>query len=317
MEAPTPTSAHGLHAAATLVDRLQATLGDPKLLADLAQVLHKMVELQDNVSRPRDRLAGTGSVLSATNHPAREQRQESAKISERNFRNILKSHLITLLKYKQEYWKKRYTVRWFQCGGDNTKFFHAAASERFRRNSISTLKLQDGSIVSDHNGKEEVLFNTYRERLGQSNHCNMLFNLPQIIKKVQGLEELTVPFTKEEIDKVVKEMPSDRAPGPDGFNGCFLKSCWHIIKEDFYKLCFDFYEGNLDLQSLNSGFITLIPKVQSPESANDYRPITLLNCYLKIITKLLANHLQCVILRIVHRNQYGFLKGRSIQDCLS
>ena len=45
--------------------------------------------------------------------------------------------------------------------------------------------------------------------------------------------------------------------------------------------------------------------------------ITLLNCCLKIITKILANRLQKVILKIIHRNQYGFLKGRTIQDCLA
>jgi len=69
----------------------------------------------------------------------------------------------------------------------------------------------------------------------------------------------------------------------------FLKSCWHIFKEDFYKLCKDFYDGALDLQSLNSGYITLISKIQSPKTANDYMPITLLNCCLKLITKLLVN----------------------------
>ena len=53
--------------------------GDPKLLADLMQVLHRRVELQDNVEHSWDRLAGTASVLSAANHPPREQRQESVQ----------------------------------------------------------------------------------------------------------------------------------------------------------------------------------------------------------------------------------------------
>jgi retron-type reverse transcriptase len=51
-------------------------------------------------------------------------------------------------------------------------------------------------------------------------------------------------------------------------------------------------------------------------SANDFRPISLLNSVLKIITKLMANRLQKIILKIVHKNQYGFLKKRSIQDFL-
>jgi retron-type reverse transcriptase len=65
------------------------------------------------------------------------------------------------------------------------------------------------------------------------------------------------------------------------------------------------------------GHITLIPKVPTPEGIGDYRPITLLNCMLKLITKLLADRLQKIVLKIVHKNQYGFLKGRTIQDCLA
>ncbi|XP_073359822.1 uncharacterized protein [Aegilops tauschii subsp. strangulata] len=117
------------------------------------------------------------------------------------------------------------------------------------------------------------------------------------------------PFTKDEIDGVVKEMPVDRAPGPDDFSGLLLKACWPIIKEDFYTLCTQFHAGELNLQSISDGLITLIPKNGSPTTVNDYRPITLLNCCLKLITKLLANRLQKVILRIIHRNQYGFIKA--------
>ena len=88
-------------------------------------------------------------------------------IPESNFRFILKNHLVTLLGYKREYWKKMYTVRLFTCGGDNTKKIHSAASERYCKNSIASLKLQDGSVVTDHMGKAKELFDTYREILGK------------------------------------------------------------------------------------------------------------------------------------------------------
>jgi hypothetical protein len=42
-----------------------------------------------------------------------------------------------------------------------------------------------------------------------------------------------------------------------------------------------------------------------------------LNNLVKLLTKLLANRLQAVILKSIHQNQYGFIKGRSIQDCLA
>jgi hypothetical protein len=63
--------------------------------------------------------------------------------------------------------------------------------------------------------------------------------------------------------------------------------------------------------------VTLIPKHSAPTSVGDYRSISLLNTSMKILTKLLANRLQLVITILIHQNQYGFLKGRTIQDCLA
>jgi hypothetical protein len=114
------------------------------------------------------------------------------------------------------------------------------------------------------------------------------------------------------MDLVIKEMPPDKAPGPDGFNGLFLKKCWPIVKEEFYKLAADFQKGNLNLQNINGSYITLVPKVHTPETVNDFRPISLTNVCLKFLTKLAANRLQQHILRCIHKNQYGFLKARSI-----
>jgi hypothetical protein len=49
---------------------------------------------------------------------------------------------------------------------------------------------------------------------------------------------------------------------------------------------------------------------------NDYRSISLRGGPVKLITKLLTNRLQKVITNLIHANQYGFIKQRTIQDCL-
>lgn len=71
------------------------------------------------------------------------------------------------------------------------------------------------------------------------------------------------------------------------------------------------------MQSINGSYITPIAKVDGPTRASDFRPISLLNISVKIITKLLANRLQSVITSLVHKNQYGFIRSRTIQDCLA
>src|SRR4051794_29055550 len=112
---------------------------------------------------------------------------------------------------------------------------------------------------------------------------------------MDNLDELERSFTTKEIDELINQMPTDKAPGPDGFNGSFIKKCWDIICQDFYRMISNFHAGQINLQSINSAFITLIPKKDTPRNANDFRPILLLNCTIQIITKLLANKLQKVI----------------------
>jgi hypothetical protein len=96
---------------------------------------------------------------------------------------------------------------------------------------------------------------------------------------------------------VIKNLPNDKSPGPDGFNNEFIKCCWPIIGHDIKELIKDFYDEKISLESINSSFITLIPKCDNPTTANEFRPISLLNSVLKIITKLLANRLQKIILK--------------------
>jgi hypothetical protein len=191
------------------------------------------------------------------------------------------------------------------------------ATQRNRRNTISMLKDSDGRVVNDHDEIAALLWSSYRDRMGNSEGINMQFDLPRLINRIQGLEENSQPFLQEEIELVLKQMPPDNSPGPDGFTGLFLKRCWPIIKQDFFKLVQDFHEGTLQLQNINESFITLFPKVHSPESVNDYRPISLTNACLKFLTKLVANRLQQRILSCVHKNQYGFIKSRTIQDCVA
>lgn len=53
------------------------------------------------------------------------------------------------------------------------------------------------------------------------------------------------------------------------------------------------------LKSINYTFITLIPKVNSPENIFEYTPISLCNVLYKILSKVTANRLKPILNSIV------------------
>lgn len=75
----------------------------------------------------------------------------------------------------------------------------------------------------------------------------MLFNLESLFGLPPDLSSLEMPFTSQEIDDVIKHLPLDKSPRPDGFNNDFLKRCWFLIKHDFYNLCSAFHSEEVCL----------------------------------------------------------------------
>jgi hypothetical protein len=121
------------------------------------------------------------------------------------------------------------------------------ATIRYRQNTFSTLKREDGSVASEHHEKAGLLWQAYHDRLGVSMPIDPSFDFSTYIHPRTDLHNLLEPFSREEIDKIVQELPIDKALGPDGFSGLFIKKCWQIIKYDFFRLCDDFWEGNVNL----------------------------------------------------------------------
>lgn len=152
--------------------------------------------------------------------------------------------------------------------------------------------------------------------MGVTEFTEILYDHRTLLHEVD-LPGLDDPFTLKGINAVLNEIPPDHTPDTNGLNDVFFKKCWHIIKDDIIRLCADFVAGTLDLQSINNSSITLVPKIPTRTTVNDLHAISMLNLSFKFPTKLLANRLQQVILQVVHDNQYGFIKGQIIKDCLA
>jgi hypothetical protein len=83
----------------------------------------------------------------------------------------------------------------------------------------------------------------------------------------------------------------DKAPGPDDLPFSFNQNYWDLVKEDVFSIVQAFYNQTLNLTKFNHASIILILKSIESNTIEQYRPISLINCSVKIIIKILTNRL--------------------------
>jgi len=94
------------------------------------------------------------------------------------------------------------------------------------------------------------------------------------------------------IKEAINDCGSEKSPGPDGFNFSFIKENWETIKRDLIQVVKGFQQTGEIPRGYNASFITLIPKKNNPIDLNEFRPISLVRCIYKVISKVLANRMK-------------------------
>jgi hypothetical protein len=184
-------------------------------------------------------------------------------------RNMLKKHSLALASLLRTIARLRSRINWLKEGDANSRLFHQHARYRKKKNFIP--KLADGDrIITSHEDKAAAVLDFYDNLIGAECDRERTINLDSLDSPSFELESLEVPFS-EEVWNTIKELPSDKAPGPDGFTGSFYKSCWAIIKNDVMAAVHSLWSRNFrNLWKLNCSYITLIPK--KPDCRNTAHP---------------------------------------------
>ena len=123
-----------------------------------------------------------------------------------------------------------------------------------------TVKVGD-DLITRQEEKEASFHEAYQRLLGTIQNRQYTLDLDELGIQALDLSDLETIFSEEEVWAVIRELPPDRAPGPDGFTSAFYHKAWHIIKRDMMAAILKLYVGDgRGFGKLNRDLITRIPK---------------------------------------------------------
>ncbi|GKC34835.1 RNA-directed DNA polymerase, eukaryota, partial [Tanacetum coccineum] len=175
-------------------------------------------------------------------------------------------------------------IKWAIEGDENSKFFHGIINRKH-----SQLSIRGVFVDGDWNTDPVVVKDAFKD------HFASRFKFP-----VRDRLKLNIPFPN--------RLSTDQVADLDG--GRY----WRFIGPDFCSAVECFFESGSFPKGCNSSFIALIPKVIDAKFVSDYRPISLVGCVYKVVTKILVNRLAMVIKDLVSDTQSAFVANRQILD---
>ena len=116
------------------------------------------------------------------------------------------------------------------------------------------------------------------------------YNFPKLNQ--EEIENLNRPVTSTEIETVIRNLPANKSPGPDGFTAEFYQKFREELTPILLKLLQKIAEEGKLPNTFYEATITLIPTRQNATKKENYRSISLMNIDTKILNKILANRIQ-------------------------
>jgi hypothetical protein len=212
-----------------------------------------------------------------------------------------------------------------------TPYFLKLAKTPDNVESLTSLKNKDNLAFENDAQREEHIVSYYKE----------LYKAPTVHEAVRNLSieeflgdaaleeevlnaklndeektQLERPLSIDELDASMNKAKLNSAPGTDGISNRFIKEYWELLRVPLYRYAERCYEKGSFTCNFRSSKIRLIPKKGDCSQIKNWRPISLLNCFYKIISRAIAERLRHVIGKITDVGQKGYNSSKQCQEVL-
>ncbi|KAJ8433476.1 hypothetical protein Cgig2_020648 [Carnegiea gigantea] len=244
--------------------------------------------------------------LESQQHPEDKLRAQKERAARDKYISILSSSMALI--------KQHFKLEWIKYGDDSTRLFFAKAKQRKLSSYIYSLKDQEGRLVEGFEQVGQTMFSFYQNLLGQQHTVRLPIDMEVIAQGKVLTNEKQVHMCRpfKDIRDAIWSIPTHKSLGPDGYSSGFFESTW---EQTGPLVCFvvqEFFKTTTMPKEISETKLILIPKVQNPQHATEFRPISCYNVIYKCITKLLCQRIKEILPTTIHPNQGTFVKGREL-----
>ena len=165
-------------------------------------------------------------------------------------------------------------------------------------------------FYKDLYSSKQVILDSVEDKLFFEND-----NIPNLTEELIQVCEGRV--TIEEISEVLNSFKDNKVLGIAGLPSEFYKKFWHLLVDSLVESFNEAFDSGFLSSSQRQAIITLIDKKDKDITLlSNWRPISLLNTDVKLLSKVLAFRIKEVLPKIIHNNQSGYVEGRFIGEII-
>ncbi|KAF1315557.1 putative Pollike protein, partial [Globisporangium splendens] len=279
------------------------------------QDVQKKLRMQDT--------AAIEEAQAALDQAAARCRDASTENNRSEFEEAMKMYKETVTRTSQY---NQDTAFDFQAANSekSTKHFFRPLDTSLRRVSIEEVVTPSGSVSSnpqeislrflEHWGSEMGDPDSPAGRAPPPDETMQRNLLDSIVRFTSETDRdiLNAPVTSHDLADAIRHMKATSAPDMDGLTAGFYQVAPDVFGECLSLVFNDQLRRGVLLPSQRKSAVVLLHKKGSRAQPGNYRPIALIPVDVKVLSKALTYRLQSVVPDLVHTDQKGFVKGRSI-----
>lgn len=243
--------------------------------------------------------------------PSNTELQEQYKIRKKQYnRNIAKAKTV-------------YFTNTINRSDNKIRSLWKIVNERLNKNKIQPeLKIShENNLISDETEIANIFGNYFVSIIDnqlKSHFVNNISNSCTLGLNSAQKQLLLEPFTAEEIKQVILNLKNKKSTGYDEVPVILLKKCCCELSEIIAVIINKSLEFGEFPSRLKISVVTPIFKKDNPLLIENYRPISLLSIFSKIIEKAVCNRINKFLTEnnLLNSNQYGFREGRSTETAI-